>query len=74
MNVKNSLAVLWALFAVARLASAEKVATNGLVLNFHEVPLSAVLNDLSARAGLIVVSDVTIQGSVSRGRQTACHH
>jgi type II secretory pathway component GspD/PulD (secretin) len=41
------------------------VATNGLLLNFHDVPLSAVLNYLSAKAGLIIVSDVNLQGNVS---------
>jgi type II secretory pathway component GspD/PulD (secretin) len=39
--------------------------TNGLVLNFHDVPLQAVLNYLSAKAGLIIVSDVNLQGRVS---------
>ena len=37
----------------------------GLILNFHEVPLNAVLNYLSASAGLIVVSDVDLKGKVS---------
>jgi type II secretory pathway component GspD/PulD (secretin) len=40
--------------------------TNGLVLNFHDVPLTAVLNYLASKAGLIVVSsDVNLQGKVS---------
>jgi type II secretory pathway component GspD/PulD (secretin) len=39
--------------------------TNGLVLNFHDVPLTAVLNYLSAKAGLIIVYDVNPQGKVS---------
>jgi type II secretory pathway component GspD/PulD (secretin) len=39
--------------------------TNGLVFNFHDVPLSAVLTYLSAKAGLIIVSDVNLQGKVS---------
>jgi type II secretory pathway component GspD/PulD (secretin) len=44
----------------------EKVApTKGLILNFHDVPLNAVLNYLSARAGLIIVSDVDLKGKVS---------
>jgi type II secretory pathway component GspD/PulD (secretin) len=39
--------------------------TNGIVLNFHDVPLNTVLNYLSAKAGLIVVSDADLQGKVS---------
>jgi len=40
--------------------------TSGLVLNFHDAPLSAVLNYLSAKAGLIIVSDVNnFDGKVS---------
>ncbi len=39
--------------------------TNGLVLNFHDVPLTAVLSYLSAKAGLFIVSDVNLQGRVS---------
>jgi type II secretory pathway component GspD/PulD (secretin) len=46
-------------------ANTEPAPTNGLVLNFHDVPLNAVLNYLSAKAGLIVVSDVNLQGKVS---------
>lgn len=41
------------------------VPTNGIVLNFHDVPLSTVLTYLSAKAGLIVVSDVSLQGKVT---------
>jgi type II secretory pathway component GspD/PulD (secretin) len=44
---------------------AEPMPTNGLVLNFQNVPLSAVLNYLSAKAGLVIVSDVSLQGRVS---------
>jgi type II secretory pathway component GspD/PulD (secretin) len=44
---------------------AEAFPTNGIVLNFHSVPLSAVLNYLSAKAGLIIVSDANLQGSVT---------
>jgi type II secretory pathway component GspD/PulD (secretin) len=44
---------------------AEAFPTNGIVLNFHNVALSAVLNYLSAKAGLIIVSDGNLQGSVS---------
>jgi len=44
---------------------AEAFPTNGIVLNFHNVPLNAVLNYLSAKAGLIIVSDANLQGSVS---------
>jgi type II secretory pathway component GspD/PulD (secretin) len=49
-------------------AAANKIAntpSNGLVLNFHDVPLSAVLHYLSAKAGLIIVSDVDLKGKVS---------
>jgi type II secretory pathway component GspD/PulD (secretin) len=44
---------------------AQAFPTNGIVLNFHNVPLNAVLNYLSAKAGLIIVSDANLQGSVS---------
>ncbi len=43
----------------------EPLPTNGIVLNFHEVPLNTVLNYLSAKAGLIIVSDANMQGNVS---------
>jgi type II secretory pathway component GspD/PulD (secretin) len=46
-------------------ADTKPVPTNGLVLNFHDVPLNAVLTYLSAKAGLIIVSDVNLQGKVS---------
>jgi type II secretory pathway component GspD/PulD (secretin) len=39
--------------------------TNGLMLNFHNAPLSAVLNYLSAKAGLIIESDVNLTGKVN---------
>ncbi|HEY3857796.1 MAG TPA: secretin N-terminal domain-containing protein [Verrucomicrobiae bacterium] len=45
--------------------AAEPMPTNGIVLNFHEVPLNTVLNYLSAKAGLIIVSDANMQGNVS---------
>ncbi|HEX4120589.1 MAG TPA: secretin N-terminal domain-containing protein [Verrucomicrobiae bacterium] len=44
---------------------AEPIPTNGLVLNFHGVPLGTVLNYLSAKAGLIIVSDANLQGTVT---------
>ncbi len=44
---------------------AETVPTNGIVLNFHEAPFSAVLNYLSAKAGFIIVSDADMNGTVS---------
>ena len=43
----------------------EATPANGLILNFHEVPLNAVLSYLSAKAGLIVVSDVDLRGAVN---------
>jgi type II secretory pathway component GspD/PulD (secretin) len=45
--------------------SAGVTPTNGIILNFHDAPLNAVLNYLSARAGLIVMSDVDLKGKVS---------
>jgi type II secretory pathway component GspD/PulD (secretin) len=39
--------------------------TNGLILNFHDAPLNSVLNYLSAKAGLIIMSDVDLKGKVS---------
>ncbi|MGA2175504.1 MAG: secretin N-terminal domain-containing protein [Verrucomicrobiota bacterium] len=44
---------------------AEPTPTNGLILNFHDAPLNAVLNYLSAKAGLIIMSDVDLRGKVS---------
>jgi type II secretory pathway component GspD/PulD (secretin) len=46
-------------------ADNEPGSTNGLVLNFHNAPLSAVLGYLSAKAGLIVESDVNFSGKVN---------
>jgi type II secretory pathway component GspD/PulD (secretin) len=46
-------------------ADNEPTPTNGLVLNFHDAPLSAVLSYLSAKAGLIIESDVNLQGKVN---------
>jgi type II secretory pathway component GspD/PulD (secretin) len=46
-------------------ADTTPVPTNGLVLNFHDVPLNTVLNYLSKEAGLIIVSDVNLNGRVS---------
>ena len=39
--------------------------TNGIVMNFHDVPLNTVLNYLSAKAGLIVAWDSSLSGTVS---------
>lgn len=39
--------------------------TNGLYLNFQGVPLNTVLNYLSEKAGLIVISDADLRGRVS---------
>jgi type II secretory pathway component GspD/PulD (secretin) len=36
-----------------------------LVLNFHDAPLSAVLTYLASKAGLIIESDVNMQGKVN---------
>ncbi|HEY3915785.1 MAG TPA: secretin N-terminal domain-containing protein [Verrucomicrobiae bacterium] len=44
---------------------AEPIPTNGIVLNFHSVPLGTVLNYLSAKAGLVIVSDANLQGTVT---------
>jgi len=38
---------------------------NGLFLNFQDVPLNTVLNYLSAKIGLIVISDVDVRVKVS---------
>jgi type II secretory pathway component GspD/PulD (secretin) len=46
-------------------ADNEPTPTNGLVLNFHDAPLSAVLKYLAAKAGLIIESDVNFQGKVN---------
>jgi len=59
--------VLLAVGALACIGSPQVNAApaDGLVFDFQDVPLSAVLNYLSARAGLIVVSDVDVRGNVS---------
>jgi type II secretory pathway component GspD/PulD (secretin) len=44
---------------------AEPIPTTGIVLNFHSVPLGTVLNYLSAKAGLVIVSDANLQGTVT---------
>jgi type II secretory pathway component GspD/PulD (secretin) len=38
---------------------------SGIVLNFHDAPLNSVLNYLSAKAGLIIVSDLDLKGKVT---------
>ena len=38
---------------------------DGLVIDFHEVPLRAVLDYLSNKAGLIVVSEADVKGAVT---------
>ena len=38
---------------------------SGLILNFHDAPLNSVLNYLSAKAGLIIMSDADLKGKVS---------
>jgi type II secretory pathway component GspD/PulD (secretin) len=38
---------------------------NGIIFNFRDAPLSTVLNYLSAKAGLIIMSDVDLRGKVS---------
>jgi type II secretory pathway component GspD/PulD (secretin) len=43
----------------------EVAPTEGLVLNFQDVPLNAVLSYISAKAGLIILSDVDLKGKVS---------
>jgi type II secretory pathway component GspD/PulD (secretin) len=53
------------LLTVAPSSRAESGATNALLLNFQETPLRAVLDYLSAKAGLIVVSPADVQGSVT---------
>jgi type II secretory pathway component GspD/PulD (secretin) len=46
-------------------APAAAAPANGLVFNFQDVPLGAVLNYLSAKAGLIIVSEADVKGAVS---------
>ncbi len=69
MKMEKILLAGVALMAAATLALADDLETNappsGLVLNFHSVPLSAVVNYLSEKAGLIVISDVDLNGRVS---------
>jgi type II secretory pathway component GspD/PulD (secretin) len=63
--------IILGVFAAGGIASAaddtgnEHAPARGLVLNFHDVPLNAVLTYLSATAGLIIVSDVDLKGKVS---------
>jgi type II secretory pathway component GspD/PulD (secretin) len=43
----------------------ETFPTNGIVLNFQNVPLVVALDFLSAKAGWIIISDAVLRGSVS---------
>jgi type II secretory pathway component GspD/PulD (secretin) len=74
MTTKYILALMLATFCVSSFGfgetdtaidSSSSVPSNGIVLNFHDVPLNTVLNYLSAKAGLIIVTDAALQGSVS---------
>jgi len=66
-NIASLVTILLGVFAVGGIASAtdDAASAQGLVLNFHDVPLNAVLTYLSAKAGLIVVSDVDLKGKVN---------
>ncbi|HUS57227.1 MAG TPA: type II secretion system secretin GspD [Planctomycetota bacterium] len=44
---------------------AAAVTSEGIVLNFKDVPLSVVLEYLSEAAGFVIVSDVAVQGRIS---------
>ncbi len=76
MNTKHIIALLLATFCVGGSGfgetgtgtdSSAPIPTNGIVLNFHDVPLNTVLNYLSAKAGLIIVTDAAMQGSLCVG-------
>ena len=70
-NIANLVTLILGVFAAGCIASATDDAADapapaqGLVLNFHDVPLNAVLTYLSTKTGLIVVSDVDLKGKVS---------
>ncbi len=69
IDMKKILLAVAALAASAAFTFAKELVTSappsGLVLNFQSVPLSAVVNYLSEKAGLIVISDVDLNGRVS---------
>ncbi len=57
--------MLSVLLTVASASAAESSLTNELLLNFQDAPLRAVLDYLSAKAGLIVVWPADVQGAVT---------
>jgi type II secretory pathway component GspD/PulD (secretin) len=71
MKTNPLITILLSMFAAGRVASgaddvtAEVRPTNGIVFNFHDVPLIAVLDYLSAKAGLIIVSEVDLKSRVN---------
>jgi type II secretory pathway component GspD/PulD (secretin) len=67
MKVQELVAVFAILLTVswAACAAPQPSDTNGLLLNFRDAPLRAVLSYLSDKADLIVVSEADVQGAVT---------
>jgi type II secretory pathway component GspD/PulD (secretin) len=65
MKTQNFVPILSILLTVSWAAWAQPQETNGLIMNFRDVPLRAVLDYLSAKANLIVVSEADVQGAVT---------
>jgi type II secretory pathway component GspD/PulD (secretin) len=65
MKAQHLASLLAILLTVSRTAWAGSAGTNGLLLNFQAAPLRAVLNYLSEKAGLIVVSEADVRGAVT---------
>jgi general secretion pathway protein D len=65
MKTHHLIPLISMLLTVSLASRAELAVTNGLVLNFQDAPLRAVLDYLSAKAGLIVVSPADVQGAVT---------
>jgi type II secretory pathway component GspD/PulD (secretin) len=65
MKTHHAAPILSILLTVASAAWAGPGDTDGLRLNFQDAPLRAVLDYLSDRAGLIVVSEADVRGAVT---------
>jgi type II secretory pathway component GspD/PulD (secretin) len=65
MKTQHLVSLLSILLTAAGDAPAAPGDTNGLLLNFNNVPLRAVLDYLSDKAGLIVVSEGDVRGALT---------
>ena len=65
MKTHHSAPIVSILLTIAWAAWAGPGDTNGLLLNFQDAPLRAVLDYLSDKAGLIVVPEAEVRGAVT---------